>query len=411
MASVREQVIRKVAELPPLPVAVQKLCSLAGNAEADSDEMAEVISKDEALTIKILRIANSGFYGMSRQSNTVAEAIILLGLKELRSVALAFTVMDYDSKATVKCSLLREDLWKHSLSVANASRTIAQRFGVPNTEEIYVGALLHDIGKLVFMNHFAEKYNEVLARALDGQKTLPVLEKEAFGLNHAVLAHELCRHWKLPSSLCKMIDQHSIYVSDMDSSTIQDLICCSLEMGDCLSRMGQIGFDGDPVVGGEFLAVLEALEVDFGELHEMLSTTKEEARKAEKFFSLKGSRKIPDSPDRKAPMVGVVMKNDRALTIAKLVIDGMGYIPNSDMEIVTEKAPFLAVLVDDTPPEPLIESCTQLQVPVLNFAQWHKENNPSLRVSQYNVYRMEAWLGQKLTEFKAELLARGQAKS
>lgn len=410
MAAILNQVFQKVQELPPLPVAVQKLCSLADNMEADSDEMTQIISMDEALTTKVLRVANSGLYGLSHQSTTVAEAIVLLGLKELQNVALAFSLMDYNSGAAGKCSLQREDLWKHALSAAFGARLAAQRFGVPNNDEVYVGGLLHDIGKIVFMDFFGEKYNDVLVKALEGQKNLAALEKEAFGINHAKLAHELCRRWKLPPALCKMIDQHSIYVDDMESSTIQDLICCSLEMGDCLSRMGQMGFDGEPAVGGDFLQVLEALEVDFGELHEMLSTMKEEARKAENFFGVKGTTKLPSAAGRDTPMIGVVMKNERAVAIAKLVIDGMGYVPNSDLEVVTEKAPFLAVLVDDAPPAPLLESCEPLQVPVLNFAQWHRENNPSRRITQFHVHRMQAWLTERFNTFLAGMRERAASK-
>ncbi|MDD2708694.1 MAG: HDOD domain-containing protein [Verrucomicrobiae bacterium] len=399
------QIYQKVQELPPLPLAMQKLCSIAGNTEVDADELVRVISMDEGLTTKLLRVANSGHYGMGRESVTVSDVLMVLGLKEIQNVAIAMTLIDFKTGVEGNCRLKRECLWQHSLAVASSMRLIAPLFGLPNPDELYVGGLLHDIGKIIFSDYFAGQYNEVLERTAMGQRTLKAAEREAFGINYAALGHEVCCHWKLPPAIRKMVDHQAIFISDKASASVQELTAGAMEVANGLVRLARIGDDGDPVIGGDFFQVLQALEIDFGDLREFLPVIQEEARQAEKFLGLKGAMPIPQSPGPSAPMVGILLKNDRGREILKLALLGSGCLPNDNVEVVTEKIPLLAMLIDDQPPEALIQSCEQFQVPTLNFALWHRENNPSGRTSQFDHVRLGEWLDKSFAEIKAKKAA------
>src|SRR3954465_13537785 len=142
------QKIRACPNLPSLPAIAVQVLELAQQAGVDIAEIARIISKDPALSSKILRTVNSSFYGRSQNVSTISHALVILGLQSVKTLVLGFSLVSNLSKNKSK-GFKHIAYWRHRIFSATAARTIASKVGVVQQEEAFLSALLMDIGMLV----------------------------------------------------------------------------------------------------------------------------------------------------------------------------------------------------------------------------------------------------------------------
>ena len=236
-----DALIKNIRMLPPLPAAVDKLCKLASNTNSDVFEVAQVISGDHALTAKLLKVVNSAFYSLSQKVSTIFQAVIILGYREIRSIAMGFSVMNISRSLILNACIPIEEFWKHSLATAILSKKIAKKFRYKDPEEVFVAGLLHDIGKLILMNYSLKEYSDILQQAELLKHRLYEVETRTFGLDHAKAGEKLCEYWKIPSHLCIAIGNHHTPSLPKEGNEIAFFI----QMADCLIKRKSIGFSGD----------------------------------------------------------------------------------------------------------------------------------------------------------------------
>jgi putative nucleotidyltransferase with HDIG domain len=197
--------LSRISELPPMPQVAQKALELIRNPNSSMTDLASVLAMDQALAGLVLRWANSAYYGLKYPVSTVQQAVTYLGQRTLNSLILAASVAALLDRPAPGYDLDRGQLWRHSLGVASGARLIAASYGSQVAEEAYHAGLLCDIGKLAF---------EILLRNVDTsgpdwqEKSFADLEKEHFGINHAVLGAEIARRWNLPKNLIDAITYH-----------------------------------------------------------------------------------------------------------------------------------------------------------------------------------------------------------
>ena len=193
--------IRSIVALPTVPHILDKLSKMAADPTVSVKDMGRVIEKDQSLTSKILKLANSAFYGFPRRISTVSDAIVLLGFNVVRSLVLCSSIFEGVEKENVS-------LWEHSMGTALVAGSIARKLGHKNPEEVSTAALLHDIGKIIIMNLFRKEYEEIKRMVrLDPGRSLE-LEEEVLGFNHADIGAILADHWNLPLTLVEPIETH-----------------------------------------------------------------------------------------------------------------------------------------------------------------------------------------------------------
>jgi HD-like signal output (HDOD) protein len=146
--------IRKLEGLPTLPPIIQKLNTLIEDERSSLTQIADLIEKDQVITTKVLRLANSAFYGFPRKVSTVQQAMMLLGINVLKILIMTSSIFEIISKEDV-------GLWEHSVGVAACAKILAEMKEVSDPQEIATAGLLHDIGKVVQMIAFKEDYEEV----------------------------------------------------------------------------------------------------------------------------------------------------------------------------------------------------------------------------------------------------------
>src|SRR3954452_24152407 len=175
--------IRQCPTLPSLPAIAMEVLGLAQSEEVDIAEIARIISKDPALSSKILRTVNSSFYGRSQSISTISHALVILGLQSVKTLVLGFSLVTNLAKAKSK-GFKHLSYWKHSIYAATAARTIAAKISVVQQEEAFLAALLMDIGMLVLDTVLGEPYSQICVQVRTHEE-LALAEQAALGMTHA----------------------------------------------------------------------------------------------------------------------------------------------------------------------------------------------------------------------------------
>lgn len=195
--------IQQCPSLPSLPTIAVQILDLAGKPNVDIAEIARVISKDPALSTKILRTVNSSFYGRSQHVGTISHALVILGLQSVKTLVLGFSLVTTLSK-NKGAGFDHLKYWRRSIYAATAARTLATRINLVQQEEAFLAALLQDIGMLVLNQVIPPQYSEICTKAANHTDLVKV-EAQSLELTHAEVGAMLAEQWKLPPILATTI--------------------------------------------------------------------------------------------------------------------------------------------------------------------------------------------------------------
>jgi putative nucleotidyltransferase with HDIG domain len=191
--------------LPTIPAVLGRLMTLVDSESASARELLDVVEQDQALTGRILRLANSAFFGQSRQVATIPRAILLLGFSTVRNLALGVKVWEALAGGVARQRL--EALWAHAVVTAVATRHLAARLRVGDPDEAFTAGLLHDVGRIVIAGRFREAYWDVTDGVPPGDG-VDAVERATFGVDHAEVAGWLFEAWNLPPLIVEAVRQH-----------------------------------------------------------------------------------------------------------------------------------------------------------------------------------------------------------
>ena len=194
--------IEQVGELPTLPHVVQKLASMIGRPNVSAEEIGALIEKDQVLSAKVLRLANSPFYGFPSRIASVAHAVVVLGLNVVKGLTLCATAFDMMKNAGMN------ELWRHSLGVPITAHILGTKAALKNPEEVFVAGLLHDIGKVVLYVKWPDVGRQITTAARQSAHSLMESEQKLFDVTHADVGGWLATAWHLPTSLREPILYH-----------------------------------------------------------------------------------------------------------------------------------------------------------------------------------------------------------
>jgi putative nucleotidyltransferase with HDIG domain len=204
-----EQILRRVGDIPPLPVIATKILSMINDPDLDVDDLVSVIEKDQGLTARILRVSNSAFFGLSRKITTVKEAVVTLGLNNIRNQVLTLCARSMLEGRTEGYALEAGGLWDHSLGAAFCAERLASGLGLTGiADQVFVGGLLHDIGKSILSCYVATRFEQILRLVDEHGKTFVDAETQELGFDHAEIGARVALRWNLPEALVDMIAHH-----------------------------------------------------------------------------------------------------------------------------------------------------------------------------------------------------------
>lgn len=198
-----EVIARK--NLPTIPPVLAGIVALIDSDTAGARKLVELIERDQSLTAKLLRLANSAFFGQSRRVSTVPRAILLLGFTTVRNLALGVKVWEALGGDVARKRL--EELWAHAVVTGVCAKALTARLRLCDPDEAFTAGLLHDVGRLVIAVRFRDLYWETVGGASESE---PVerLEQATFGVDHAEVGGWLLEAWNLPPLIVEAVRQH-----------------------------------------------------------------------------------------------------------------------------------------------------------------------------------------------------------
>ena len=215
-----EQTIMAAGDLPTIPVVATKVMQLIEMDNISVDEIAKVVSTDPAVAARVLKIANSAFYGCQRQIQTISGAIVVLGFNTLRSLVVAASVRE----VYMPYGLTEKMLWEHSFGAGIAARIIAHDARKANHEESFLAGLLHDIGKIIMNNIDRNKFQTVMSRCYNEELLFEEVESSVYPFTHAEVGAHVVQKWNFPEGLVHAINfHHSLEDDDSDDQYLRNL--------------------------------------------------------------------------------------------------------------------------------------------------------------------------------------------
>ena len=229
--------VRNLPALSSLPAVVEELELALDDGLASMDELGEIVKKDPDLTARLLRLANSSFYGFPKGVETVGEGLSLIGIEQMKQLLTGSTVIEYFKTIPADIVNMRS-FWEHSIATGLAAKVIAVLRRAPDPELYFVLGLIHDIGRLVFYLRLPDESAE-LFKLYDKEdmRSLLSLEQSHFGFHHGELAGELLTRWEFPDSLVEAVKYHhdpqraDLHFTDAAVINIADFVVHALDIG------------------------------------------------------------------------------------------------------------------------------------------------------------------------------------
>lgn len=201
-----KELISSITEIPTPDIVVQQIISTASNPNTSAKELEKAISMDVGLSTKILKLVNSAYYGLPRKITKLSEAVVIVGFKTVRNLALSvFTYSALHSKTTF---IDHDKLWSHFMATAIFSEQIAKDIGFMNREEVFLAGMIHDVGKLALDLILPAYIFELANVSKKLSKPMFMIEYENSFENHMEIGEELLKHWKFPEEYVSVAGLH-----------------------------------------------------------------------------------------------------------------------------------------------------------------------------------------------------------
>ena len=283
-----KKLIDKVSNLPTLPAVMTRIIRKTEDPSTSIKEIVDIIGVDQALTIKILKIVNSAYYGFRQRIATLERAVVILGFNNIKNLALSTSTFDtLGGEGAGKFD--RAKFWEHSIGCGVATKALARRlnYNPRSLEEAFTAGILHDIGKVVLDKYVHEEFNEVVRTVVQEDILMVKAEQEVLGADHTGIGHWLAIKWGLPNSLQEVIAYHHNPEAAKEAVELTGLV----HFADILTRQKKIGSGGDNKIPSLNPNVFKMLKLTENDVEEIMGLINEEMEKASVFFDFTGTKR------------------------------------------------------------------------------------------------------------------------
>lgn len=225
------------------PIIYIRLNKAINNPDSSLADIGTIISEDSALSARLLKLVNSSFYGFPQRIGSISEAVLLVGSKQVRDIALV-TRMLHAFNGIPEDLINLESFWLHSLACGVGSKILAQEMGESEFEQYFVSGVLHDIGRMIMFSKIPDKSKTLIRRSLDEKRPLIELEREEIGSTHAEIGKRLMESWNLPLYFQEAAEFH--HAPEMAGHF--PLETAAVHIADVLAHSLQFGSSGEHFV-------------------------------------------------------------------------------------------------------------------------------------------------------------------
>lgn len=197
-----------IESMPSLPVLYGQLVEELRSPSASSSSVGNIISEDMGMTAKVLQLVNSSFFGMPRHVSSATEAVTMLGIDIMKALVLGIEVFSMINEKSLVESVAK--IHNHCVKTGAIAREIAtlEKMGKHDIDNAVIASMLHDIGKLILIEHFPDKYNEVISLVIDKHLAAHEAENEIFCVSHALVGAHLLGLWGFPDAVVEAVAFH-----------------------------------------------------------------------------------------------------------------------------------------------------------------------------------------------------------
>jgi HD-like signal output (HDOD) protein len=237
-----QKLTREDITLPEIPSIVFELNEVIANPLSSAEDIAQVVHRSPSLTALLLKIVNSPFYGFPSKIDKISLAVTLIGTREISGLALGISIISLFNNIP-KEILSMYSFLRHSLACGIISRILAAHKSIPQTEQMFVSGLLHDLGRLILYSNFPEESRNILSRARLSDRLLYQQENDCLGCNHTHLVRQLLQQWKLP-----MVLENNVFYHHSPSEAQQPIPATLVHLADVITNSLGIGTSGERYV-------------------------------------------------------------------------------------------------------------------------------------------------------------------
>ena len=228
--------------LPEIPSIVFELNEVIANPLSSAEDIAQVVHRSPSLTALLLKIVNSPFYGFPSKIDKISLAVTLIGTREISGLALGISLISLFTNIP-KEILSMHSFLRHSLACGIISRILAAHRSLPQTEQLFVSGLLHDLGRLILYSYFPEESLNLLSRARSSETLLYEQENDDLGCNHTHVIKHLLQLWKLP-----MVLENNVFFHHSPFEAQQPVPATLVHIADIITNGLGIGTSGERFV-------------------------------------------------------------------------------------------------------------------------------------------------------------------
>ncbi|MFH1993808.1 MAG: HDOD domain-containing protein [Pseudomonadota bacterium] len=272
--ALKKKILRNVKELPPMPQTVLKAREIMANPKSDFKELAQLFETDQAIATKILKIANSPYYGYSGKVSSIQRASLVLGHKTLGELITLGGTASLLGHRLEGYGLDAGALWKHSLAVAFGARIIANNKEPALSNDAFTSGLIHDAGKLILDQYIKERWELFEEFMADGQQTFLSAEKKILELDHSEVASEVCKTWNIPQPVTVAIRYHH-HPSRSKGSKLAYIV----HMADAIAMMTGLGLGIDGTLYQMDATAMEFLDLQEDDVNDIMGRVLDAAQK------------------------------------------------------------------------------------------------------------------------------------
>ncbi|MDD2709144.1 MAG: HDOD domain-containing protein [Verrucomicrobiae bacterium] len=229
--------------VPSLPLVYEELNQAINDPSSSSTTIGDVIGKDAGLAARLLRIANSALYSFPSRIDTISQAIIVIGIQQLRDLTLGTSVIELFEGISIELVNM-DSFWRHSIACGICARVLATYRREANVERYFVAGLLHDIGRLIMYLKLPDHASESLIRCKTSGELMYKVEREFMECDHCDIGSALLQHWKLPTNLVEGVMHHHYPLR----ATRYPIEASLVHIADIIANAMQIGTSGEHFV-------------------------------------------------------------------------------------------------------------------------------------------------------------------
>jgi putative nucleotidyltransferase with HDIG domain len=234
-----ESLLSRINDIPTLPGSVLRVMQMIEDPFCSSSDLAKVIQADPAMAAKVLKLANSSYYGFRQKISNIPQAVTLLGFATLKNTLLAAAVFDMFRMSGTGFDL--PALWTHSVTTATAAKLLAKRTRYPQSEKAFTAALMHDMGKIILARFVPQALTEIVDTIQSEHLAMYDAEKKIMGLSHPALGAWVLGRWGLPAPIVEAVEFHHHPTRAQTAFDLAGIVY----LANILAHRSEIGFSGD----------------------------------------------------------------------------------------------------------------------------------------------------------------------